>query len=129
MNVFGQQSAMFLMGTPVAMASVDWDSLCALDADGDGASNGAELGDADCSWRSGGPERSAVSNPADANDLPPPSSGVIPPNPAEIVGQGCQTTRSHGSFGALVLLAGMMLWMRRDRGRRRRCAEVEAVER
>lgn len=69
-NDFGLQVRANLNG-----GSPDWAAVCDLDADGDGASNGAELGDPDCTWAFGDPGRTAVSNPADANSLPPGGGG------------------------------------------------------
>lgn len=37
--------------------------LCRADSDGDGLSNGAELGDPDCTWSKGGARRVALSHP------------------------------------------------------------------
>lgn len=46
--------------------------LCSADSDGDGFSNGAELGDACCAWTSGGgpPPSPALSHPGDASSFP-----------------------------------------------------------
>lgn len=46
------------------MAGGTWTKeVCQADSDGDGMSNGAELGDADCTWRKGGARRKARSHP------------------------------------------------------------------
>lgn len=51
-------------------AGLQWTAeLCALDSDGDGQSNGVELGDPDCQWSEGGtPNRtSGISHPGYAD--------------------------------------------------------------
>ena len=47
-----------------------WPMLCTLDADGDGFTNGEELGDPDCEWQLLTPPPGAVSNPSDPTSLP-----------------------------------------------------------
>lgn len=49
----------------------DWPTLCALDADADGATNGAEMGDPDCAFPNGAYDL-LRSNPSDPASLPPP---------------------------------------------------------
>lgn len=63
-------------GTPRNAFGLDWDTnsdwsvLAGLDSDGDGCSNGAELGDPDGLWTPGDtPEGEAVSLPGDASDV------------------------------------------------------------
>src|SRR6516164_146123 len=54
-------------GNAMANAGFDWSSVCHLDSDGDGQTNGQELGDPDCVWTSGPAARStAISNPGKA---------------------------------------------------------------
>ncbi len=51
-----------------------WDLLCPGDSDGDGASNGLELGDPDCLWTKGDPDPGSpneVSLPGVAGSVPP----------------------------------------------------------
>lgn len=36
--------------------SIDWAKVCPLDSDGDGLTNGQELGDPNCRWRQGDPD-------------------------------------------------------------------------
>jgi dopamine beta-monooxygenase len=51
---------------------IKWDAtLCAADSDGDGASNGVELGDPNCMWMQGDAATTAVSNPGDNTSKPP----------------------------------------------------------
>jgi len=51
--------------------------LCRMDSDGDGASNGEELGDPDCEWRVGlEPKRTTgITHPGMKGDYPPNMSG------------------------------------------------------
>lgn len=49
----------------------DWSAVCAMDSDGDGASNGAELGDPDCTWEFGDSDPEGdVFNPGDETSAP-----------------------------------------------------------
>ena len=48
LNAFGLSARATFNGQ-----NVDWPRLCELDSDNDGASNGVELGDPNCSWREG----------------------------------------------------------------------------
>lgn len=79
-NAFGLQLEQHLTDT-MNGAVVDWPTLCALDADTDGATNGAELGDACCDWRAGDAERTAASDPSDAADTTDATCGVGPDVP------------------------------------------------
>ncbi|MEL6186356.1 MAG: MYXO-CTERM sorting domain-containing protein [Myxococcota bacterium] len=121
LNAFGQQAAQFLVGTPVSSANVDWDSLCALDADGDDASNGTELGDGDCAWRPGDAATTAVSNPADGDDVPPAPSNPddpgdpVAPSVPDLEEGGCRATGSNGASPSLALLLGGLALLRRRR--------------
>lgn len=72
-NVFGQQVEANLTGTGgTATQEVDWQAIYDLDADGDGFTNGQELGDPNGEWSQGEdpPEDYAPSRPADAEDTP-----------------------------------------------------------
>ena len=75
-------------GRSFAAANNSWTAnLCNQDSDGDGFTNGAELGDPDCMWRRGAAQREAVSNPADANDqpmAPVPDAAMDPPLPEDM---------------------------------------------
>ena len=72
------------------LTSSDWQGgviwgpeLAALDADGDGATNGEELGDPEGAWSTGDPDpgaAAAVTNPWDAESFPP------PPEPTAVEG-------------------------------------------
>jgi hypothetical protein len=69
-NAFGEQVEANLVGNGgIATHEVDWQAIYALDADGDGYTNGEELGDPDGDWAQGeDPPRSYdPSHPADAS--------------------------------------------------------------
>ena len=69
-------------GTAFQAAGYSWtNGLCNADSDGDGVSNGQELGDPSCVWTSGAtPARTTqISNPGDAASTP--SNTPIPPTP------------------------------------------------
>jgi len=58
--------------------NVDWEAICNLDSDGDGYTNGEELGDPDCAWVEGTPAPSDdfPSNPGESTSFPAPDLGV-----------------------------------------------------
>jgi hypothetical protein len=66
---FGSNARSNLEDTsPLQSAHVDWPALCPLDSDGDGRSNGEELGDPNCVWSRGDtPSAGSSSNPGVAN--------------------------------------------------------------
>jgi hypothetical protein len=74
---FGSEAQNFLEGAGgVQMQHVNWAPLCPLDSDGDGWTNGRELGDPDCVWKLGDPNPKAyVFNPGDPNSHPLPVCG------------------------------------------------------
>lgn len=57
-------------GLDVAANGPNWSQLYDLDSDGDGFTNGEELGDPMGTWMSGDPDPTYVSDPADINDFP-----------------------------------------------------------
>lgn len=75
-------SALNPFSTQMKDAANVWLDFCELDADGDGYSNGAELGDPDCVWAVGQqPASPTVYAPADPNVFPgpePADDGVQP---------------------------------------------------
>ncbi len=68
-----------------------WSDVCDVDSDGDGYSNGEELGDADCAWVTGDANPGgAISNPGNETDFPGDgslcaSSGASPVGAAPLV--------------------------------------------
>lgn len=74
---FGSDAQTYLEGpSPVQQQHVTWAPLCPLDSDGDGWTNGKELGDPDCTWKAGDPSPNAyVFNPGEPSSHPPPVCG------------------------------------------------------
>ncbi len=75
-NAFGLEIETNFLTAAGAAGDVLWGpELAALDSDGDGASNGAELGDPDGTWVAGdtNPEGEAFA-PGDPTSTPPPTS-------------------------------------------------------
>lgn len=75
-NAFGKVvEKSYLDNNIKSIANVKWGpELAALDSDGDGVSNGEELGDPDGSWKKGQPDPGSfnlVSNPGDPTSKPP----------------------------------------------------------
>ena len=74
-NAFGQMIEADFLTQAGYLGSVVWGpELAALDADGDGATNGQELGDPEGLWGAGDPapgELAAVTQPGDAASTPP----------------------------------------------------------
>jgi hypothetical protein len=65
---FGSNAQSNLFPGPVQQTDVNWPALCAIDSDGDGQSNGEELGDPDCNWSEGQPpDSTAATNPGIPN--------------------------------------------------------------
>jgi len=79
-NSFGLQVEADFLTQAGFMGSVVWGpELAALDADGDGATNGEELGDPEGAWSSGDPapgDPDAVTEPWNADSFPPPPTAV-----------------------------------------------------
>ncbi len=105
----------------IVSAAVDWSSVYSLDSDGDGQTNGEELGDPCGIWSTGDPPRSTdISDPADDTDTSAdPDTGcdadVDPPDPAA-PGCGGANATNEGTPMALALLgAAAVLLMRRRR--------------
>ncbi|MBL04663.1 MAG: hypothetical protein CMJ99_03390 [Planctomycetes bacterium] len=72
-NAFGQDVDDTLIG-----GDVDWQAVCGLDSDGDGYTNGQELGDPGCDWSEGEPLLSDLfpSNPGEPGSFPAPDIAV-----------------------------------------------------
>ncbi len=92
-NAFGEgirSDAKYLNGGPV------WAEICPEDFDGDGASNGAELGDPDCKF----PDEAAgtyVSDPADDSSVPPVNNGNNGTNNGTTAGNNGTTAGNNGT--------------------------------
>ncbi len=67
-NAFGLQVEAHLTGDGNT-GTIDWVSLCALDADQDGSTNGAELGDPCCLFTMGNPPTAALTDPNNPLDI------------------------------------------------------------
>ena len=70
-------------GIAFAAGNNEWSAICNLDSDGDGFSNGDELG-ADCSWSSSNPivlRTTGLSHPGFADSMPPAPATPIPATP------------------------------------------------
>jgi hypothetical protein len=91
-SVFGKMVESRFLTAPGLYGNVLWGpELAALDADGDGATNGAELGDPTGSWKKGDPapgDPAAVTKPQDPTSFPPPppSSAVEQSTWAQVKG-------------------------------------------
>ena len=109
-----------------AYDSGSWASICDSDTDGDGQTNGQELGDPNCVWTSGAAARTTdISNPSVASDTSANPDGVDGGAEGEGEGEaaegegedgededdsgttsnGCASTPTSISFAAVVLLA------------------------
>jgi predicted ferric reductase len=77
-------------GSAFADGGYDWATVCRQDTDGDTFTNGAELGDPDCTWidSSSTPSRTTdITDPSDAQSFPsaappPPGPGPSPATPS-----------------------------------------------
>ena len=96
-------------------ATPTWADVATLDSDGDGCSNGGELGDPDGTWMPGDdPPSEAVSHPGDADDVDCEEPGdTDPPDPDVEPEKGCATVSAAPAIA--VLLGGMALFRRRRR--------------
>lgn len=109
LNGFGQQVRTLLV-SPVSTARAPWASLCSLDADGDGHTNGDELGDPGCSWQEGDAATTAVSDPATPTESPNAQTSAVRPKQDLYEGEGgCS---AHGTSGLnvpifIILLLGL----------------------
>jgi MYXO-CTERM domain-containing protein len=87
---FGSDARNYLEGSGViTQLHVNWTPLCPLDSDGDGWTNGQELGDPDCTWKVGDPNPVVfVTNPGDPASFLPPTCG----NGKLEAGEACEGT-------------------------------------
>jgi hypothetical protein len=74
---FGSDARNYLINVGVISTQhVDWTPLCPLDSDRDGWTNGRELGDPDCVWKTGDPNpKGLITNPGVYESAPPPICG------------------------------------------------------
>ncbi len=74
---FGSDAQSYLSGAGgVQQQHVDWAPLCPRDSDGDGWTNGEELGDPECIWKAGDPNpKGFIFNPGDPDSYPVPVCG------------------------------------------------------
>jgi len=89
---FGSDARSFLVGTGTTDTKhVNWTAaLCNRDSDGDGYTNGVELGDPNCTWVAGQPSPAGlVTNPGDPTSYPPPVCG----NGKLDAGEECEGTQ------------------------------------
>ena len=109
-NAFGLDVAQGLVGG--ILGEVDRDAECDMDSDGDGFTNGEELGDPDCVWtESDGSLGTVASRPGSADSFPGEEGDVGEMlEPAE--DGGCQAA---GASLLPVALAAMTLLRRRRR--------------
>jgi hypothetical protein len=116
LNSFGSDVLPLLSGpADAAGTTFEWTkALCQKDSDGDGQTNGQELGDPCCTWVAGQsePRTSAISNPSDAagkSSDPNTPSCAAPPADGGDSGGGCAMVGSavglSGSAVALVVMA------------------------
>jgi uncharacterized protein (TIGR03382 family) len=104
---FGSDAKSHLVadGGGVSTEHVLWDQAwCQRDSDGDGMTNGQELGDPDCTWVEGDPNPAgAVTNPGSAGD------GTGCGNGAVDSGESCDGTKTHAfSCAELSLGKGLL---------------------
>lgn len=106
-------------GNDFNVAGVAWTrGLCTRDSDGDGQTNGFELGDACCTWTSGSPQFSSqLGDPGHASVTSSRScrnitcaNGV---NPCVPTGTGGAHSGAALSVGAALLLAAAIAWAAR----------------
>jgi hypothetical protein len=69
-------------GSDMLVHGFSWNSVCSDDSDGDGQSNGQELGDPLCAWTGGIAARTtAIANPGAANSTSSDPNGITPVDP------------------------------------------------
>lgn len=99
-------------GVDFAKAGYVWTKgLCAMDSDGDGRSNGEELGDTSCSWKKGDPSPpiplTGLTNPGVA-DVPNSAARAMPRVPAYIIAHGVLMGLAWLALGPLGVFAAML---------------------
>lgn len=127
-NAFGDLLFTTNGGTPDQARTVNasaagfiwWNAdICGADSDGDGQTNGQELGDPGCVWTGGAAARGAdISKPGDATSTSADPDGEGGGAPAEGEGEGAGGGTDGGCFGsaqAAALLPVLLLLRRRRR--------------
>ena len=98
----------------------DWAKLCAKDSDGDGATNGVELGDPDCTWQVGDADPEGyLSEPGNPDDFPPAADTDV--TDTDVTDTTTTDTSDKGGcdhVGASVAPALLLLGLLRGRKRR-----------
>ena len=90
----------------ISRSVVDWVAICALDPDGDGFTNGQEMGDPDCVWSRGQVEPAGeITDPRDPNSYP--MTGVMPMGGA-VGGEMMTAGVMGGAVGGEAMTAGVM---------------------
>ena len=117
-NAFGAQvEDMGLDGVgDISTQKVVWANIADLDADGDGFTNGQELGDPNGAWEIGqdDPETDNVGDPNDADDFPEGDVGGGGGDDGGTEDEGCAVAPGQvGSSGLLLALVGLFWVMRR----------------
>lgn len=120
-NAFGQDVESTLEGTPLESADVAWLDVCNLDSDGDGETNGTELGDPCCAWTEGDAPLEATSLPGDDTSTSGNScddgtavAGAGDPNTGDPMdGGNCPIPGVGQTAMGLLFLGSLGLWRRR----------------
>ena len=98
-----------------------WAKLCEKDSDGDGATNGVELGDPDCTWRPGDADPEGyLSQPGNHDDFPPAADTDVADTDTTDTATTSDTSDKGGCdhVGASVAPALLLLGLLRGRKRR-----------
>lgn len=121
-NAFGSAVEQTLRGVGVpAGRDVDWGAVAGLDSDGDGVSNGAELGDPDGVWRPGAEQPDGeITHPGDPSSVPTGETPDPPDDGGDSNGgdddEGCAVSPgTPGGGGVLWVLTVALTWALRKR--------------
>ncbi len=119
-NAFGQDVESTLEGTPIESADVAWLEICNLDSDGDGETNGVELGDPCCTWTEGDAPLEATSLPGDDTstsgnscDNGTPVAGMGDPMDGDPMEGNCPIPGVGQTAMGLLFLGSLGFWRRR----------------
>lgn len=93
-----------------------WAAVCGIDSDGDGSSNGEELGDPDCAWTVGDPEPDVTaSNPGDPDSVPEAPGDPNNPPAGDDEAGGCAAAGIPASAAGLLGILALAGRRRRQR--------------